>query len=142
MRTGRLLAAIVAAVSLGTACVESPNVPSHFATFSTFDLVVGGGEQAGSAQTVTVHYTGWLYDETQPEGKGARFDTSRGGDPVSFIIGGGQVILGFELGVPGMRIGGLRRIVVPPSLGYGESRVGQIPPNATLLFEVELLAIN
>jgi FKBP-type peptidyl-prolyl cis-trans isomerase FkpA len=128
-------------VCFGAGCVASPSGPSHFGEFSTLDLVVGTGTQAGSTQRVIVHYTGWLHDETAPEGKGARFDTSRDGDPLSFIIGSSELIRGFSSGVSGMREGGLRRMTIPPSFGYGDSRFGQVPPNATLVFEVELLDV-
>jgi FKBP-type peptidyl-prolyl cis-trans isomerase FkpA len=98
------------------------------------DEVVGGGNAAGSGQTVSVHYTGWLTD-------GTKFDSSKDrGRPFEFKLGAGQVIRGWDEGVAGMKIGGKRKLVIPPTLGYGASGVGGvIPPNATLVFEVELL---
>jgi FKBP-type peptidyl-prolyl cis-trans isomerase len=100
------------------------------------DLAVGDGSEAVAGSTVTVHYTGWLPD-------GTMFDSSREGRPFSFALGGGQVIAGWDEGVAGMRVGGKRKLVLPPGLAYG--RFGSppvIPPNATLVFEVELLAVE
>lgn len=98
-------------------------------------LLVGKGPVARSGDVVSVHYTGWLAD-------GTKFDSSLDRDePFAFRLGGGdlEVIPGWELGVPGMRVGELRRLIVPPDLGYGEQGVGYIPPESTLIFEVELL---
>jgi len=91
-----------------------------------------------------VHYTGWLYEAAAPENKGKQFDSSRdGGRPFSFVLGGGQVIPGWDQGVAGMQAGGKRKLIIPPHLAYGERGAGGvIPPNATLVFEVELLAIG
>ncbi len=102
------------------------------------DTVVGDGATAVAGQHVTVHYTGWLYDKGA---KSAKFDSSKDrGDPFDFDLGGGQVIRGWDEGVQGMRVGGKRTLVIPPQLGYGARGAGGvIPPNATLLFEVELL---
>ena len=89
---------------------------------------------------MTVNYTGWLYDPTKPDQKGLVFDTSIGQTPFTFTLGAGQVIKGWDVGVPGMNVGGVRRLVIPPSLGYGASRSGPIPPNSTLVFEIELVS--
>jgi FKBP-type peptidyl-prolyl cis-trans isomerase len=92
---------------------------------------------------VTVNYTGWLYAPTQPEQKGQQFDTSIGRTPFVFVVGAGRVIQGWDRGVPGMRVGGLRRLVIPPDLAYGaQGAPPNIPPNATLVFDVELLAVQ
>lgn len=109
------------------------------------DVVAGTGEPIARGQIAVVHYTGWLYDPSSPQNKGKKFDSSRDrGQPFRFPIGGGSVIQGWDQGVAGMQVGGQRTLVIPASLGYGESGAGGgvIPPNATLLFEVELLAIE
>jgi FKBP-type peptidyl-prolyl cis-trans isomerase FkpA len=99
------------------------------------DLADGDGAAARSGQTVTVHYTGWLTN-------GRKFDSSLDrGDPFTFNLGQGQVIAGWDEGVEGMKVGGKRKLTIPPDLGYGPwGAGGVIPPNATLVFEVELLA--
>ena len=90
---------------------------------------------------MTVNYTGWLYDATKPDSKGPQFGTS-GDTPFSFSINNGEVIPGWDQGVLGMKVGGLRRLIIPPSLAYGAARNGPIPPNATLVFEIELLSVQ
>jgi FKBP-type peptidyl-prolyl cis-trans isomerase FkpA len=104
------------------------------------DCVVGSGAEACAGQSVSVHYTGWLYDDGV---KGAQFDSSKDrGDAFDFALGGGHVIRGWDEGVQGMKVGGTRQLVIPAALGYGARGAGGvIPPNATLLFEVELLAV-
>jgi FKBP-type peptidyl-prolyl cis-trans isomerase FkpA len=123
-------------------CTESVTSPSGTAPFSQTDLRAGTGATAIVGSTVTVHYTGWLYGESRPDQKGMQFDSSAGGTPFTFGLGVGQVISGWDQGVPGMRVGGLRRLVIPPSLAYGAIRTGPIPPNATLVFEIELLEVQ
>ena len=100
------------------------------------DIAVGEGKPAAEGQTIRVHYTGWLTN-------GAKFDSSLDrNDPFSFPLGGGRVIRGWDEGVQGMKVGGRRKLTIPPQLGYGASGAGGvIPPNATLVFEVELLEI-
>ncbi|SUA56114.1 FK506-binding protein [Oligella urethralis] len=102
------------------------------------DLTVGNGEEAKAGQEVTVHYTGWLLDG------GQKFDSSKDrNQPFSFPLGAGHVIKGWDRGVQGMKVGGVRKLMIPASLGYGAYGAGGvIPPNATLVFEVELLAVN
>lgn len=104
------------------------------------DTTVGNGEVAQAGRRVQVHYTGWLYNDGV---QGAKFDSSKDrGQPFKFSLGKGEVIQGWDEGVQGMKIGGTRMLVLPPELGYGEYGAGGvIPPNATLLFEVELLAV-
>ncbi len=104
------------------------------------DTVPGTGDEAKAGQNVSVHYTGWLYDGAV---KGAKFDSSKDRNaPFGFELGGGMVIRGWDEGVQGMRVGGTRVLVIPPVLGYGARGAGGvIPPNATLMFEVELLAV-
>lgn len=107
------------------------------------DTRVGTGTEAVAGRTVTVHYTGWLYDASRPENKGSQFDSSRGREPFSFGLGGGQVIPGWDEGVAGMKVGGQRVLTIPPAMGYGaQGAGGVIPPNATLLFDVELLDVK
>ena len=104
------------------------------------DTTEGTGDTAVSGQHVSVHYTGWLYNDGV---KGAKFDSSKDrGDPFKFYLGAGQVIRGWDEGVGGMKVGGTRVLVIPAALGYGERGAGGvIPPNATLMFEVDLLDV-
>lgn len=132
----------VALVIAAAACGDSPTGPVNIARFSQTDLVVGTGAEAVAGKTLTVHYTGWLYNEDRTDQKGAQFDSSAGRAPLTFTLGVGQVIAGWDQGLVGMKVGGQRRLVIPPSLGYGGARNGPIPPNATLLFDVELLAVE
>ena len=107
------------------------------------DTTPGTGEEAKAGQSVTVHYTGWLHDPAQPDGKGRKFDSSKDRrDPFQFDLGAGMVIRGWDEGVQGMKVGGTRLLLIPADLGYGARGAGGvIPPNATLLFEVDLLAV-
>jgi FKBP-type peptidyl-prolyl cis-trans isomerase FkpA len=108
------------------------------------DVVVGSGEEATAGKTVSVHYTGWLYDEAAPDHKGKKFDSSRDrGEAFDFPLGAGRVITGWDQGVAGMKVGGQRTLIIPPDLGYGARGAGGvIPPNATLVFDVELLGVR
>ena len=108
------------------------------------DLVHGTGTSAVPGNTVTVHYTGWLHDPSAAEAKGRKFDSSHDrNQPFQFELGAGQVIPGWDQGVSGMKVGGQRRLTIPPELGYGTRGAGGvIPPNATLVFDVELLAVD
>ena len=111
--------------------------------FTITDLLVGTGAEAVDGSSVTVEYTGWVYDPTQPDNKGFQFDTSVG-TPLAFVLGAGQVIPGWEQGLVGMRVGGERRLTIPPELAYGEGGnpdVG-ILSNATILFDVELVSVE
>ncbi len=112
-------------------------------TLKIEDIVVGSGAEAVAGKNVTVHYTGWLYDPTQPNNRGKKFDSSKDrNDPFKFLLGGGQVIRGWDEGFAGMKIGGKRVLIIPPAMGYGARGAGGvIPPNATLVFEVELLGV-
>jgi FKBP-type peptidyl-prolyl cis-trans isomerase len=105
------------------------------------DVTVGTGESAAAGQEVTVHYTGWL---DQNGARGAKFDSSKDrGEPFSFPLGQGHVIKGWDQGVAGMKVGGKRVLTIPPEMGYGSRGAGGvIPPNATLIFEVELLKVG
>ena len=112
-------------------------------TLQSTDTVVGVGTAAVAGMTVTVHYTGWLYDASAPNFRGAQFDTSIGQAPFSFRLGAGQVIQGWDVGVAGMKVGGSRTLIIPSSMAYGSAGVrGAIPANATLVFNVDLLAVK
>ena len=118
----------------------SPTSATSSAPYSQTDLTVGTGAQANPGSRATVSYTGWLYDSSKLNGKGTQFDTSQN---FAFVVGAGQVIKGWDQGVAGMRVGGQRRLVIPPDLGYGSNGAGGIiPPNATLVFDISLLSVQ
>ena len=108
------------------------------------DVKQGTGPEATAGKAVVVHYTGWLYDTSKPDSHGARFDSSRDRNtPFGFVLGAGRVIKGWDEGVAGMKVGGQRTLVIPPQMAYGERGAGGvIPPNATLIFDVELLEVK
>ena len=116
---------------------DGPTAPTSTtsAPYSQTDLVVGTGAIAAAGNLVTVAYTGWLHDSSRPDAKGTQFDSNSN---YAFRLGTGAVIRGWDQGVAGMRVGGQRRLVIPPELAYGSSRNGPIPPNATLVFDVTL----
>jgi FKBP-type peptidyl-prolyl cis-trans isomerase FkpA len=106
-------------------------------------MQVGKGAEAVKGKRLVVNYTGWLYDPTKPGLKGESFDSSVGRGPFDFVLGVGQVIPGWDEGFNGMKIGGKRRLIIPPDMAYGERGAGGvIPPNATLVFEMELLEVQ
>ena len=111
------------------------NVP-----FSSTDIPAGAGAQAVNGSRLVVDYFGWLYSTATADNKGQLFDTSQqaGRTPFQFVLGAGSVIAGWEQGIPGMKVGGIRRLIIPPALAYGSTGSGSIPPNATLVFEVRL----
>jgi FKBP-type peptidyl-prolyl cis-trans isomerase FkpA len=119
---------------------SSPNAPSTTsAPYSATDLVVGTGATAAAGNNVTVAYTGWLHDSSKPAAKGNQFDSNT----ITFVLGTGRVIRGWDQGIVGMRVGGQRRLVIPPELAYGnQSPSPAIPPNATLVFDVTLNAVQ
>ncbi len=123
---------------------EKPAMSKSITELEKIDQVVGEGREAEAGTNVTVHYTGWLYDPSKPEGHGEKFDSSVDRrEPFVFYLGGGQVIRGWDEGVAGMKIGGKRTLIIPSNMGYGERGAGGvIPPNATLVFDVELLGIK
>ena len=104
------------------------------------DTTVGTGAEAVAGKTVEVHYTGWLHDPAAKGKRGKQFDSSVGRGPFSFPLGGGRVIKGWDEGVAGMKVGGKRTLIIPPEMAYGARGAGGvIPPNATLVFDVELV---
>ena len=113
-------------------------------TLHVTDTAVGTGAEATAGKQVTVHYTGWLYNPTAADNHGSKFDSSRDrNDPFSFKLGARQVISGWDNGVAGMKVGGRRTLIIPPDQGYGARGAGGvIPPNATLVFDVELLGVK
>lgn len=146
----RVLTLAVAALLLSACKQETPQstpatvrAPAIVELVQT-DVAVGEGASVAAGQTAVVHYTGWLYDPAAPQHRGTKFDSSRDkGQPFRFVVGAGRVIKGWDEGVAGMAVGGRRELVVPAHLGYGESGAGDvIAPGATLLFDVELLAIE
>jgi FKBP-type peptidyl-prolyl cis-trans isomerase FkpA len=132
-----LVSAAFCAVALG-ACSHDTTGPSSTQPFSVVDLTPGTGTAAANNLNLTVDYTGWLFDPSKADSKGLVFDTSVGKTPFTFTLGVGDVIKGWDQGLVGMKVGGVRRLVVPPSLGYGVVRNNEIPPYATLLFDVTL----
>lgn len=136
-----------ASIFLTTACTPQalPTMETSKVTeLIKTDIKLGEGAEAVAGQQVSVHYTGWLYDETAPENKGKKFDSSRDrNDPFDFPLGAGHVIKGWDVGVQGMKIGGQRTLIIPANMGYGARGAGGvIPPNATLVFDVELLGVH
>jgi FKBP-type peptidyl-prolyl cis-trans isomerase FkpA len=116
---------------------------SGITTLQQTDVKPGTGAEARPGMTVRVHYTGWLYDAAAPEKRGREFDSSKNSSPFDFRLGAGEVIEGWDKGVAGMKVGGTRMLTIPPAMGYGSRGAGGvIPPNATLLFEVELLDVK
>jgi FKBP-type peptidyl-prolyl cis-trans isomerase FkpA len=122
------------------ACSESPTSPVK--NLEKIDVVVGTGAEAMNGRSVTVHYTGWLYSETAASNHGAQFDSSRGRNPITFPLGVGAVIKGWDLGLLGMKAGGRRTLIIPPNMAYGSDGRGAIPPNAALVFDVELVSVQ
>jgi FKBP-type peptidyl-prolyl cis-trans isomerase FkpA len=141
----RNLLIVASATLITTGPAMSNPLPSlPLASLSTIDIAVGKGAEAVAGKPVVVHYTGWLYDPSKPEGKGKKFDSSVDrGSPFSFPLGAGRVIQGWDKGVAGMKVGGKRTLIIPPDMGYGSRGAGGvIPPNAALLFHVELLEVR
>jgi FKBP-type peptidyl-prolyl cis-trans isomerase FkpA len=139
------LTVFVACLSLAVTaagCGSSPTEPVSSPAYSQVDLRVGTGVEATNGLLARVYYTGWLYDPSRPDSKGLQFDSNVGTDQVfEFTVGIGQVIQGWDRGLAGMRVGGVRRLIIPPSQGYGPVRNGPIPPYATLVFDIELIGL-
>ncbi|MGE0583210.1 MAG: FKBP-type peptidyl-prolyl cis-trans isomerase [Steroidobacteraceae bacterium] len=147
--TVRLSALLLAALPLA-ACSAADQPPATTAkenaavSVAITDLKEGSGPAVAAGQAAVVHYTGWLFAAGAPDDKGRKFDSSHDhGQPFTFHIGAGEVIAGWDQGVAGMKVGGQRRLVIPPELGYGARGAGGvIPPGATLVFDVELVGIR
>ena len=142
MMINRAIAAIalLAAAGCGSSSPPAPTTTSN-APYSQQDLVVGTGATANAGNNVTVSYTLWLYDSSKTNGKGNQVQTNPG---FVFVLGAGRVIAGWDRGVPGMRVGGQRRLIVPPELAYGNNSPdpSTIPQNATLVFDIALLGVQ
>ena len=149
------IVALAFAAAVGQSAAQSPAAAAPAASLSStvganvtelkkIDSKQGAGAEAVAGKVVIVHYTGWLYDPKAPDQKGKQFDSSVGRPtPFSFLIGRGKVIKGWDEGVAGMKVGGKRTLVIPPAMGYGARGAGGvIPPNATLVFDVELLEVK
>jgi len=137
--------AIAVAIAVAVSCAAEENMAqSNITELIKTDETTGTGHEAAAGRTVTVHYTGWLYDQSKPDHKGKKFDSSRDrGEPFAFRLGQGRVIRGWDDGVAGMKVGGRRTLTIPPEYGYGaQGAPGAIPPNATLIFDVELLDVR
>ncbi|WP_426699989.1 FKBP-type peptidyl-prolyl cis-trans isomerase [Rhodanobacter sp. Col0626] len=138
----RWLLPLLAVITL-VACSASPqaHATGHVDKLTVIDQKVGTGTEAKDGMDVLVHYTGWLYDENAKDKRGAKFDSSRDhGAPFNFTLGAGRVIEGWDQGVVGMRVGGKRTLLIPAALGYGANGAGDdIPPDASLVFDVELI---
>ncbi len=128
----------------GTPVNTDPNGWNAVTALKVNDTTAGTGTQADTTKTVAVHYTGYLYDVRVASTKGTQFDSSVGKQPLTFKLGAGQVIPGFDQGVTGMKVGGKRTITIPAALGYGSNGAGggTIPPNAALVFDVELVSVS
>ena len=139
-----LLASLALASALAGCADPGPPPGGTIAQFQTIDQTVGTGALAQPGQDVVVHYTGWNYDEKAADKHGSKFDSSRDrNEPFTFLLGAGRVIRGWDEGVAGMRVGGKRILMIPPTYGYGRSGAGGvIPPNGSLVFEVELLDVK
>jgi FKBP-type peptidyl-prolyl cis-trans isomerase FkpA len=123
----------------------TPPLPTSGAVaLEKIDVKVGSGEEAVVGKTVNVHYTGWLFDAAAEDKKGEKFDSSHDrANYFSFLLGSGRVIKGWDQGVQGMKVGGKRTLIIPPSMAYGtQGAGGVIPPNATLVFDVELISLQ
>jgi FKBP-type peptidyl-prolyl cis-trans isomerase FkpA len=134
------LAVAVAVLIAGSACGSSmPTAPDQSnIAYSQSDLTVGTGTEATAGKTATVQYLAWFYSESATDHKGTQFDSGT----FPFVLGANAVIKGFDMAVTGMRIGGSRRAIVPPSLAYGTTGSGPVPPNAALVFDILLTNVQ
>jgi FKBP-type peptidyl-prolyl cis-trans isomerase FkpA len=140
LRNAAVIAIVIVSATFVSGCSDGTPV-SPAPIFSQTDLRAGSGIPALAGYKVSVYYTGWLYDPTRPEGKGLQFETNVGAEtPLTFTLGVGQVIAGWDSGILNQRVGGLRLLVIPASLAYGGIRSGPIPAHAALVFEVDLIS--
>jgi len=143
-------ATLISAIAAAPSAAQTPTTQGNSKLDATptdlqkIDVKQGTGAEATPGKPVVVHYTGWLYDTSKPNSHGAKFDSSRDrNEPFSFPLGAGRVIKGWDDGVAGMKVGGQRTLIIPPQMGYGARGAGGvIPPNATLIFDVELLDVK
>lgn len=139
----RLLRSLAATALLCTLGAPALAQDAGVNTLQVIDHTVGKGALAQAGETVKVNYTGWLYDAAAPDHHGKQFDSNLGDAPISFPLGNGVVIEGWDQGIDGMRVGGTRTLIVPAKLGYGSRGAGaDIPPNAALIFDVELVGVD
>lgn len=135
-------AAKPAAEKTAAAAPTNALLPKDIKKLIVEDTIVGAGKAASKGKKIKVNYTGWLYDPNQSMGRGKQFDSSIGGDPFEFVLGSGVVIKGWDEGFENMKVGGKRKLIIPPEMGYGDRGAGTaIPPGAALMFEVELLDV-
>lgn len=127
---------------LFAACGDDISDIGDVPALQTIEVTVGTGATAIVGKRVTVHYTGWLYSRNTADHKGAKFDSSVGGAPFAFNLGNDRVIQGWHQGIAGMRVGGKRTLIIPSSLAYGAAGNGPIPPNAAIVFDIELLNVQ
>jgi FKBP-type peptidyl-prolyl cis-trans isomerase FkpA len=144
LRAFTLLPCLLTLVALACSSAPPPPGKSEITQLVSVDEKLGEGTEATWGRGVLVHYTGWIYDQSRSENRGREFDSSRDrNDPLPFKIGAGEVIKGWEEGVNGMKVGGRRTLTIPPDLAYGAKGYGAlIPPNATLIFDVELVEVK
>lgn len=152
MKSNLFAAALIFTTALAPALAQEPSqeppqkaapVLPDAPALQKVDNKLGSGKQADPGTTVVVHYSGWLFDPNAKQQHGKAFDSSIGRRPFSFPLGTNKVIKGWDLGVAGMKVGGKRTLIIPPELGYGERGAGGvIPPNATLIFDIELLDVK
>lgn len=130
------------AATMAVAACTSPTSPTVRVAFTQTDIKVGTGAEAATGKTIMVLYSGWLYDNTKSDKKGDLFDETPADQPFVFKLGAGQVIQGWDLGIVGMKVGGIRQLIIPSALAYARVGAGStIPPNATLVFQIELLSV-
>jgi FKBP-type peptidyl-prolyl cis-trans isomerase FkpA len=144
LATAACIATVAPACAQTTTSHISSKIGAQVKELQKIDVKQGDGAEAVAGKNVIVHYTGWLYDPAAPDSHGAKFDSSVDRKtPFGFPLGAGKVIKGWDQGVAGMKVGGKRTLVIPPDLAYGERGAGGvIPPNSTLIFDVELLDVK